>query len=49
VGINMKKQNIESFINKVICGECISVMKGIPDKSVDMILADLPIARRQAI
>ena len=38
----MEKQNIESFINKVICGECISVMKDIPDKSVDMILCDLP-------
>jgi DNA modification methylase len=24
-------------------GDCLQVMKGIPDKSVDMILADLPI------
>jgi len=38
----MEKQNIQSFINKVICGECISVMKDIPDKSIDMILCDLP-------
>jgi site-specific DNA-methyltransferase (adenine-specific) len=28
--------------NKVIQGDCLEVMKGIPDKSVDMILADLP-------
>ena len=32
----------EDFINKVICGDCLEVMKDIPDKSVDMILADLP-------
>ena len=27
---------------KLIKGECLEVMKGIPDKSVDMILCDLP-------
>lgn len=30
------------YINKVICGDCLEVMKGIPDKSIDMILCDLP-------
>ena len=30
------------FVNKIICGDCLSVMPKIPDKSVDMILADLP-------
>jgi site-specific DNA-methyltransferase (adenine-specific) len=34
---------MDKFINKVIMGDCLQVMKGIPDKSVDMILADLPI------
>lgn len=29
-------------MNKVIQGDCLEVMKQIPDKSVDMILADLP-------
>ena len=29
-------------MNKVIQGDCLEVMKDIPDKSVDMILADLP-------
>ncbi len=29
-------------LNKVIQGDCLEVMKDIPDKSVDMILADLP-------
>jgi site-specific DNA-methyltransferase (adenine-specific) len=33
---------IKDIINKVIMGDCLEVMKGIPDKSVDMILADLP-------
>lgn len=31
-------------MSKVILGDCLEVMKGIPDKSVDMILADLPYA-----
>lgn len=29
-------------MNKIIQGNCLEVMKEIPDKSVDMILADLP-------
>ena len=33
---------MDNYINKVIQGDCLEVMKGIPDKSVDMILADLP-------
>ena len=30
-------------INKVIQGDCLEVMKEIPDKSIDMILCDLPL------
>jgi site-specific DNA-methyltransferase (adenine-specific) len=33
---------IKDIINKVHCSDCLELMKGIPDKSVDMILADLP-------
>ena len=29
-------------LNKVIKGDCLEVMKNIPDKSIDMILCDLP-------
>jgi DNA modification methylase len=29
-------------INQVHCGDCLILMKEIPDKSVDMILADPP-------
>ena len=32
----------DDFINKVICGDCLEVMKGIPDKSVDLVLTDPP-------
>lgn len=29
-------------LNKIIQGDCLEVMKDIPDKSIDMILCDLP-------
>jgi len=32
----------EDFIDKVIQGDCLEVMPMIPDKSIDMILCDLP-------
>ena len=31
-------------INKVYLGDCLELMKDIADKSVDMILCDLPVA-----
>ncbi len=33
---------MERFLNKVICGETIEEMAKLPDKSIDMILCDLP-------
>ncbi len=33
---------LEQFNNKVICGDCLEVMKGIPDKSIDMVLTSPP-------
>jgi len=33
---------MDKYINKVILGDCLEVMKDIPDKSIDMILCDLP-------
>jgi site-specific DNA-methyltransferase (adenine-specific) len=36
------KQNGIIPPNSVICGECLKVMRYIPDKSIDMILCDLP-------
>jgi len=33
---------IEDYINQIICGDCLEVMKGIPDNSIDSILTDPP-------
>lgn len=33
---------MDRFLNNIIQGDCLEVMKDIPDKSVDMILCDLP-------
>jgi len=35
-------KNIDSLINQVTCAECLEFMKNIPDKSIDMVLCDLP-------
>ena len=45
----MKKkiQPIESFVNKVIQGDCLEVMVTIPDNSIDMVLCDLPYGTTQ--
>ena len=32
----------DDFINKIICGDCLEVMKDIPDNSIDLILTDPP-------
>ena len=32
----------EDYINKIICGDCLEVMKGIPDKAIDLIVTDPP-------
>ena len=37
----------DKFKNKIICGDCLEVMKKIQDKSVDMILCDLPYGTTQ--
>jgi len=34
----------DGLLNTVICGDCLEVMKDIPDNSIDMILCDLPYA-----
>lgn len=39
--------NIEKYINKVIQGDCLNVMRKLPDKSVDMVLCDLPYGTTQ--
>jgi len=34
--------NKHILINQVICGDCLEVMKDIPDKSIDLVLTDPP-------
>ena len=41
------KKDISEFTNKVIQGDCLDVMATMPDKSVDMILCDLPYGTTQ--
>lgn len=33
---------MDEMINKVICGDCLEIMKKIPDKSIDLIVTDPP-------
>ncbi len=42
-----QKRNISDFVNKVVKGDCLEVMQSIPDKSVNMILCDLPYGTTQ--
>ena len=39
--------DITKYKNKVIQGDCLEVMKNFPDKSIDMILCDLPYGTTQ--
>jgi site-specific DNA-methyltransferase (adenine-specific) len=35
-------KRVDKWLNQIIQGDCLEVMRDIPDKSVDMILCDLP-------
>ena len=45
--VKVTKKDISEFTNKVIQGDCLDVMATMPDKSVDMILCDLPYGTTQ--
>lgn len=32
----------DDFINKIICGDCLKVMKEMPSSSIDFCIADPP-------
>jgi len=34
--------NIDEIKNTIICGDCLEVMKQLPDKCVDLVLTDIP-------
>lgn len=42
-----KPKSINNFVNEIIQGDCLEVMKQLPDKSVNMILCDLPYGTTQ--
>lgn len=42
-----QKRKINDFVNKVVQGDCLEVMQSIPNKSIDMILCDLPYGTTQ--
>lgn len=44
---NTQTKDISNYLNKIIEGDCLKVMEGIPNKSVDMILCDLPYGTTQ--
>ena len=39
--------SIDKLVNKVILGDCLKVMRSIPDKSIDCIICDLPYGTTQ--
>lgn len=39
---NYMRYNLNDMINKVICADCLDVMRDIPDKSIDLVLTDPP-------
>ena len=43
----MEEKKIEAFVNRIVQGDCLKVMKSLPDKSIDMILCDLPYGTTQ--
>ena len=42
-----KIHKIDDFINTVFEGDCLEIMKQLPDKSIDMVLCDLPYGTTQ--
>jgi len=37
---------MNNYINKIICGNCLEVMRDIPDKSIDLVLTDPPYGKQ---
>ena len=41
-GDEMTLKYPDDYINKIICGDCLEVMKGIPDKVIDLVVTSPP-------
>ena len=35
-------KEVEDYLNKVICGDSLEIMKQLPDKCIDLVLTDPP-------
>jgi site-specific DNA-methyltransferase (adenine-specific) len=42
-----ESKTMHSLVNKIIEGDCLEVMESFPDKSIDMVLCDLPYGTTQ--
>jgi len=40
---------IENYLNRIICGDCLQVMRQLPDKSVDLIITSPPYNLRNTV
>lgn len=38
----MYKPSLKKFLNKIICGDCLEVMKKLPDNSIDLVVTSPP-------
>ena len=37
-----RKLFMQKYLNQILCGDCIEIMRNIPDASIDAIFADSP-------
>lgn len=37
-----KMKNIDEYVNKIINADCLDVLRGVPDKCVDLVVTDIP-------
>ena len=40
--MNKETKYPDDYVDKIICGDCLEVIKGIPDRAVDLVLTDPP-------
>ena len=36
------QQDIKNFVGRVICGDCLEVMRKMPENSIDTVITDPP-------
>ena len=40
--IDKKELNINDYIGKIVCADCMDILKQLPDKCIDLLLTDVP-------